>query len=67
MFHFFFVLKLINNGITKTNAGMENSNPPVTPVAKENQKGSSSPSMKKGSNPIMVEAIVRNIGIILWL
>ena len=46
-------------------ANTEESKPPVTPIAKENQKGSSSPSQKKGNIPITVEDIVRNTGIIL--
>lgn len=48
-----------------TSIGMEKSKPPVTPVAKENQNGSSSRSQKNGNNPKMVETIVKNIGKIL--
>ena len=46
-------------------AGMEKTNPPVTPVAKENQNGSSLKKKKNGISPIIVDATVRSIGIIL--
>ena len=55
----------MNIGIIIMRAGMEKINPPVTPVAKENQNGSYLPSMKNGISAIIVDAIVRRIGIIL--
>lgn len=59
-----YFLNLTNSGMTNTKAGIENNNPPTPPVAKENQKGSSSPSIKKGIMPITVETTVKKTGII---
>ena len=53
--------------MTNIRAKMENSRPPDVPMAKENQKASSCPSIKNGTNPRTVESVVRNTGIILWL
>ena len=65
MYYLFFFRKGINIGMIKTNAIIENSNPPDVPMANENQNVSFSPSIKKGINPSMVEIIVKNTGIIL--
>ena len=54
-------------GMTNIRARMENSKPPDVPMAKENQKASSCPSMRNGTKPKTVESVVRNTGIILWL
>lgn len=43
----------------------EKTNPPITPTANENQKGSSLPSIKKGIIPIIVDNTVSMMGIIL--
>ena len=52
-------------GMTKIKAKMENNNPPEVPMAKENQKTSSSgPSIRNGTNPSTVDNVVRNTGII---
>ena len=55
-------------GLTKIKARMENNNPPEVPMAKENQKTSSSdPSIRNGTSPNTVDNVVKNTGIILWL
>jgi len=43
-------------------AMIENINPPIVPMAKENQKTSFSPSNKNGIKPKQVERIVNIIG-----
>ena len=43
----------------------ENSNPPVEPTAKANQKASFCPFQTKGIKPTIVETIVKTIGMIL--
>lgn len=53
-------------GIKNTNAIIENSNPPIVPIAKENQKASTcGPSIKNGTNPNTVDNTVNKTAIIL--
>ena len=53
-------------GMMNTMAKMEKSNPPAEPTANENQKRSSSPSMKKGTNPNTVDSMVSSTAMTFW-
>ena len=67
---FFIVLvfvRLKNSGSQTIIAKMLNINPPIAPVASENQKPSFCPPVTKGIKPNEVERIVSIMGIILWL
>lgn len=46
-------------------AKIENNNPPEEPTAKENQKVSFSPSIKKGNSPKIVDRMVKHTAVIL--
>ena len=61
----YFFLKGKKIGIINIKAMTEKTNPPITPTANENQKGSSLPSIKKGIIPIIVDNTVSMMGIIL--
>ena len=56
---------VMNIGIINTMAMTENKSPPAEPTENENQKASSSPSMKKGIRPKTVDRIVSITAIIL--
>ena len=64
-YRFPFSPNLQNIGMMNISAGREKSSPPVTPVANENQNGSSLPSRKNGISPTIVEDTVKKTGIIL--
>ena len=55
----FTILIPTKTGRTKIRAMMEKSSPPHDPTAKENQKGSSCPSIRNGTSPNMLEMTVR--------